>query len=347
MRVLTYNLWHGLDGQGLLFFGELEPRGRQLKRAQTQIRCLKQWSPDVLFLQEANPLVPAVYFYASQLQLDHIEQMDLSGIKLLGLGPPFNLQSGLIVLGRSEFNLNRLLGLQLSGEGPANRGLFSLQLKESRYALFGEIRHPEWGKVLVVNVHLHHGLEYDPAWTLHLNRAVQEGQLSEPDKRALQKDLHRGDVRREGELALLLEHLNSLSSSYDLTLLGGDFNSSPDSPIVRRILEEGFEDGWQASGVAEPGLTWDCLTNPENHEFNDGFQKGFDWQEELGPAPMREELLEKVREAERRPRRIDYLFFRTSHRVRVRSELFEGKDPRSGMLGSDHFGVGVILEKDS
>ena len=99
--------------------------------------------------------------------------------------------------------------------------------------------------------------------------------------------------------------------------------------------------------MTSPGLTWDCQANPENHRLNDGFQQGFYWQQELGSESMRETLLEKVREAERCPRRIDYLFFRTSHRVRVQSELFVGQDPESGLFGSDHFGVGIVLEKES
>ncbi|MCB0386449.1 MAG: hypothetical protein KDD43_13735, partial [Bdellovibrionales bacterium] len=85
----------------------------------------------------------------------------------------------------------------------------------------------------------------------------------------------------------------------------------------------------------------------ENHAFNEGFQGGFSWDEEVGPDSLRGQILSLVHEAERRPRRIDYLFFRSSHKVRVQTELFTGKSEESGIHGSDHFGVGVILQRSA
>ncbi|MCB0364419.1 MAG: endonuclease/exonuclease/phosphatase family protein [Bdellovibrionaceae bacterium] len=345
VRLLTYNLWHGLDGQGLLFFGELEPRKRKLARAQVQIECLRRWSADLLFLQEVNPLFPAAYYYSSQLGKDHISQMDLSGIKLLGFGPPFNLQSGQVILAPKKWRLRSLGGEQLSGDRPANQGLFSFQLRESRYALFGEMEHPSWGRVLLANVHLHHGLEYDNSWNLILNRAVQEGELLESERRILQRQLLKGDVRREKEVNRLLLKIESLSSKYDLVLVAGDFNSSPASPVVRMMHSAGFQDSWLASGQALPGLTWSHQGNEENHAFNDGFQGGFTWDEDAGPESIRGRLLSLAHEAERRPRRIDYLFYRTSHKVLLKTELFTGQSEESDLFGSDHFGLGVIMQK--
>ena len=346
MRILTYNLWHGLDGKGVLFFGELEPWGRKQERVKIQIRCLQKWAADIVFFQELNPLFPAVYDYSSQLKTDHIQQMDLSGIKIGGFGPPFNLQSGLATLCREDWSFSRLKGLQLSGDRPMNRQFFSFQFREARYALFGEIYHPEWGRVLLVNTHLHHGCEYDPAWDCYLNQMVQEGKLKEADKRSLQRDLRRGDRRREGELKKLLEQIDQLSHDYELTILGGDFNSRPDSVVIKRVLDQGFEDAWLASGQSDPGLTWDCNQNPGNHQFNEDVQFGFQWQQKVGPLSIRQDLLEKVHKFESRPRRIDYLFFRTSHRLRVKSEVFHAKDSHRDLHGSDHFGVGMVLEKD-
>jgi endonuclease/exonuclease/phosphatase family metal-dependent hydrolase len=345
VRLLTYNLWHGLDGRGVAFFGELEPRGRRLARAQVQEKCVRQWNPDIAFFQEVNPLLPAALFFAEQLERDHIEQLDLSGIKLFGLGPPFNLQSGLAILARRGWGLRKREGLMLSGEGLPSRGFCSWQLREARYALLGELQHPQWGRVLLVSLHLHHGLEFDPTWAKILNRAVHESELTEADRRSLQRQLMQGDIRREREVTRLLDRLNELSPDFDLTVVAGDFNSSPNTPVMGLMRGAGFVDVWESSQAKVPGMTWSREANQENHAFNDGFQGVFQWQEPLGPAALRERFLELIRQAERVPRRIDYLFYRANQPVRARAEIMVGQDSETQMVGSDHFGVGVILEK--
>lgn len=345
MRLLTYNLWHGLDGRGVTFFGELEPRGRRLARAQVQVQWVRQWNPDIAFFQEVNPLLPAAHYFGEQLERDHIEQLDLSGIKLFGLGPPFNLQSGLAILARRGWALRNREGLQLSGEGPRSRGFCSWQLQESRYALLGELQHPQWGRVLVVSLHLHHGLEFDPAWAKLLNRAVHEGELAESDRRELQRQLMQGDIRREKEMTRLLDRLNEWSPDFDLTLVAGDFNSSPNTPVMGLLRGAGFVDAWVSANAKIPGMTWSREENAENHALNDGFQGLFQWPKAVGPKALTERLLELIRQAERRPRRIDYLFYRTRQPVKAQAEILRGQDPETQMYGSDHFGVGVTLEK--
>jgi endonuclease/exonuclease/phosphatase family metal-dependent hydrolase len=343
MRFLTYNLWHGLDGSGRLLFGELEPRGRRLLRGQIQVRSLRAWKPDVLFFQELNPVYPAAYYFSSELQLSHIEQLDLSGVKIFGIGPPFNLQSGLAIMANPIWKLKSLGGVKLSGRWPSSRGPFSLQFEESRYALFGELQHPSWGRVLLVNLHLHHGVEYEPEWTDQIDQCVSEGSISESLGSSIKLDLGRGDRRRLKELSRVFDVLKPIRNRYDLVVLGGDFNSGPRSIVAKKILDLGFRDGWALGGAGDPGLTWDREENRENHLLNDAFRANFEFEVKGIPQSLEQTLLEKVRRSERDARRIDFLYFRTSHSYKLKAELFKGLDPGSKMMGSDHFGIGLEL----
>ncbi|MBK7842964.1 MAG: hypothetical protein IPJ71_04610 [Bdellovibrionales bacterium] len=345
MRFLTYNLWHGLDGRGRLFFGELEPRGRRLLRGQAQVRSLRVWKPDILFFQEFNPVFPAAYYFSSELQLSHIEQLDLSGVKIFGIGPPFNLQSGLSIMAKPDWRLKSLGGLKLSGRWPSSRGPFSLQFEESRYALFGEIQHPSWGRVLLVNLHLHHGVEYESEWTELIDRYVSEGSVSESVGRSIKMDLGKGDRRRLKEICRVFDFLKPIRNRYDLVVLGGDFNSGPQSLVAKKILDLGFNDAWALGGSGDLGLTWDREKNRENHLLNGSFRANFEFEVKGIPGGLERALIERVRHSERCARRIDFLYFRTSHSYKLKADLFKGLDPGGKMVGSDHFGVGLELTR--
>lgn len=351
MRFLTYNLWHGLDGSGKLFFGELEPRGRKVLRAKAQIRCLREIYPDVLFVQELNPLYPGVFYYSSELQLDHIEQADLSGIKILGFGPPFNLHSGLAILAKPELTLQSLGGLQLSGTAPSNCGLFSLQLQEARYALRGEIQHSEWGKILLVNLHLHHGLEDDEDWIKFLEQLQIERGFSNSLKMQIVEELRKGNVRRESEVQKLLDFLikEIESEKYDLIVLGGDFNSSPESRVAKKVMGLGFCDAWREARAKGEGCTWDPVRNRENHEYNKGFKSLFRFEKLSLHREIEFRVMDKVKKAELYPRRIDYFYFLTPHKYELSSSLFLGETKIEGrenkLMGSDHFGVILDLNR--
>ena len=54
-KIINYNLWHGL-GTGYLKREALEPSSHKKQRFQEQIRLLEIEKPDLLFLQEVNPV---------------------------------------------------------------------------------------------------------------------------------------------------------------------------------------------------------------------------------------------------------------------------------------------------
>ena len=55
LKALTYNVWHGLS-QATFKMKELEPPGQKEARIQWQITQIKALDPDIVFLQEVNPV---------------------------------------------------------------------------------------------------------------------------------------------------------------------------------------------------------------------------------------------------------------------------------------------------
>ena len=202
-RFLTYNLWHGLSPASPLAFAALEPKGRRDLREAEQIRLFQELKPDLCFFQEVNPVFPRVQTLTRQTGMSAVLQPDLVGLKLFGLGLPVNLHSGLVILAAKSLGLKKLAGVSLSRPGTHwvhNWG--SWQLKEERFALFAEAMLPNWGRVLIVNTHLHHGLEATPDFESKLQKIAKELDVDEQIIDELHARLSKGSARRLQELGL-------------------------------------------------------------------------------------------------------------------------------------------------
>ena len=343
MKILTYNLWHGLDGIGTWFFGFVEnAKQRKIRRA-IQIENIRKLNPDICFFQELNPLLPGVQYFAKELSKNHIEQLDLSGIKLFGFGPPFNLQSGQAILVNSETSINKINGFQMSGSGSANNNFSSFQLSENRYALIGEIFHPEWNKILLVNVHTHHGNEFEPSWKAELLEWSKKKKWDQEKLEKILNELKSGDMRRLDEVNNLLNYLNSINGSYDLTILAGDFNCGISNQLHKILTKNGFVNSWEYK-LKKPEATWDPIKNNLNHQSNlKFFEKQFkkcDFFDDEVNQWYKNVLLKQFNE----PRKIDYIYLKSKKIYTSKSELFYCE--KNGTFGSDHFGVILHIERE-
>jgi endonuclease/exonuclease/phosphatase family metal-dependent hydrolase len=257
MRLLTFNLWHGLSPSSLVAFEALEPTARRLMREELQEQLLADVDADFSFFQECNPIAAREKRLAARLDRVAVSQPDLVGLKLLGLGFPYNLNSGLLMLAKSEWGLRKVEAVSLSRPGTQYvRSWGSWQLKEERFAVFGESMVPGWGRVLFVNTHLHHGLEITSKFMADLDKLAQELELSDSLLSELKGRLVRGNARRMVEVAVLLEHVDAIKRRYNAVVVAGDMNCSPDSEVHARLRAAGFRDAWEeavAAGVAATG----------------------------------------------------------------------------------------------
>ncbi|HEX4925173.1 MAG TPA: hypothetical protein VFV50_13860, partial [Bdellovibrionales bacterium] len=211
LKAVTYNVWHGLSGQGLFRFSELEPPGRKELRKKAQIENLRAEKPDLLFLQEVNPIVSGSRFYADNLGLHEVHQTDQAGLELFGFGLPTNLRTGLCILADPKWRLTKVAGVRLSGRGYLSDSM-SLQLAEFRYALFARLE-KDGKSLLAVNLHLHHGPILTRTMEARLDELTGSGLVPQSLALKTRHAMTRAGERRLGELrklAGLLEELRAL-----------------------------------------------------------------------------------------------------------------------------------------
>ena len=89
LRILTYNVLHGLKVHGWSVTPGESAEARKA-RLQLQVRQLALAQPDVILLQEVNPLPEMAEAYVTALkqeglQYTEVHQVDACGIRLFGL----------------------------------------------------------------------------------------------------------------------------------------------------------------------------------------------------------------------------------------------------------------------
>lgn len=340
------NLWHGLSPASPVAFEALEPLERRRLREQLQVDLLRELKPDVCFLQEVNPGPARAAALAAELELSSALQPDLVGLKLFGLGLPINLNSGLVILSQSSFGLKKIKGVSLSRPGTNwVQSWGSWQLKEERFALFCEAMLPKWGRVLLVNTHLHHGLESTPDFVARLNHLAKELELDENVVAEIHQRLEMGSARRAQELEVLISAIHDVQKRYEVVVIGGDFNASPESDFGRALKDIGFRDTWGECHPEGGGLSYDGTLNVANHKLQERFPLTFVVEDLSFSAKTKEALMAVARLQEARPRRIDYVWLRSrSLKLNVSSAQIVGLPNHEGLAPSDHFGVCSDIE---
>lgn len=272
LKILTYNVWHGLCGEGRVYINSLESSGRKNKRFIDQIEQIKKADPDVIFLQEVNPLPTQAKKYADILGYDFDYQMNQSGIHLFNLGIPINLRSGIVTLTKKHFKQKLVAKIPLSGTSWAFNKYFSFTLSEYRTALLTGISHPTLGDILLINTHLHHGLEWNKELQNILGPHYKNNLISKDDWDLLPK-LLKGGTRRECEIDKILKYLeiNKLDNLYNNVIFAGDLNDKPDSVVCKKLEASGLCNSYKHIN-SQTGFTWDAKLNKTNQLLSSDFK---------------------------------------------------------------------------
>ena len=351
-RVLTYNTLHGLD-VGRFWVRPGESEEKRTARITTQIEDMARVAPDVMLLQEVNPLPHMAATYVAGLQARglayaEVHQVDACGVRPLpGVAIVPGLSNGLAILAKAPLQVRKLTGLKLSGGLGLCRDRMGVQFGELRYALIAEIVNPGTGRrLLVASLHLHSGIERDEYFTQRLLVAQGEGRIQ--DQAAAQRILNalaEDQRQRLEELRTLVQELKRLQTagSYLGVLIGGDFNFEPDSPEYRELQQAGLRDTYTIARRTGALHTYDPKLNPTARQE----------EVELPPAltsiiaALPEDQQQRIKDGYRRgvsqSRRIDFLFVMLSGRAHplgcLRQELFGRPNTVTLGAGSDHFGV--------
>ena len=329
LKIVTINIWSGLNYKGILKMGEYEPKHTREIRNSILVNQLRSLNPDVIAVQEANKLPRYVNRLAENLSMDRIYSVGLAGIRVGCLGIPTNLKEGDAILAKPEWQLTRFGTVRLSGIGIISN-VISLHFSESNQAIIGTIV-TEKGPIYIINVHVHAGLYKDIYWSQRMDFWVDSGQYINSDRRAVVKAIDKDVKRRQKEIQKLLNWISKKLPQNAPVILLGDFNASPNQDEIQWIRDAGFSDTFSA--VNSPwtsGCTWD----PEdNLNIRQHYQ--------LSSLDANVRLLQRLLEENRkRAKRIDYIFVRPGH---LHLDIVESRivlnKVEQDLHPSDHFGV--------
>jgi len=335
LRVLTLNVWHGLrSGESKTKFPG-EDAERKQRRFDWQVAEIERHRPDVMLLQEVNKNPKESRAYATVFGYDEIHKVASCGIhigKLVKI--PKNVNEGLTILARPHLNLRRVGTKRLSGDALCT-GTLGFQTKESRYALFGEIT-VDGRPVLLAVTHLSSPRDVPSGFEDDLQRLVEQGILLEEQRAEIVGKLQSGRARNLKEVEKLLAEIDKQRERMATddwlppVILAGDFNAQPTAASIRLVEES----GWTSVAKGPDFLTWDPVTNHENHEI--GTRR-------TPPVPTFgiQEIEDLLAPRFTTPRQIDYLFISGSAKV-LTAEMVMNQ-ARDGLYPSDHFGILATL----
>ena len=256
LKVVNYNIWHGLGG-GFLKMEELEPPEYKRQRYKKQMVELKEAQPDVLFLQEVNPVSSLAGKMADELSMSHVFQNTNCGISLFGWGLPTNLDMGIAILVRPPMKIKKIVGRKLSGPPGFCNPYLTFQYAEFRYALFALASHPQYGSFLLVNTHFHHGVEWSPKVQEQIHTWEKQRVVTGAERSQLEGVIESSNERRAQELRLLFSQLDEIQEkSGPLPIIfAGDLNVAVRSDIYKEIVEVRQMKDSMVTGSPKP-YTW-------------------------------------------------------------------------------------------
>jgi len=258
LRVITINVWSGSDYKGTSSFGMWETPEVLEQRYQILLKQLQELNPNVVFLQEANPVDRYAKRLSRDLGMDEIHQVCLAGIKIGSWGIPAHFKEGNAILAKPELKLCKENDWKLSGSPGIYSDNLTMHFDETISALAGEVI-VDSTKVYLVNAHLSAAPEYNPLLSESLAVMLSNGKITKQEYFFLIAKWKEGFKRRKTELTNLRKRLNQIPKNSPV-MLGGDFNATFSSDEMTDFFKEsGYWDIAVADTSAQ--FTWDALHN--------------------------------------------------------------------------------------
>lgn len=257
VRILTINVWSGLTYKGFFKMGRFSDNLG--KRYELLVRGIRKLNPDIIAIQEANPLPKYAYRLAADLDYQAIYRVALGGIRFGSLGIPISLREGDAILVKKPWTVMELGRKRLGGWGIVTNW-FCFHFGEITQALLG--RAVVNGKPLYIyTVHLHAGPFHGPAFDAaveRLSRDLSQEQLEEAKKTA-GKDIE----RRKREMANLIKFVGETLPADMPAIILGDFNTTMESGELDPLFSGGkWVDSFGLKNPKNEGDTWDPYYNP-------------------------------------------------------------------------------------
>ena len=343
LRLLTFNVWSGLDYVGVAKMGCYEPAARREARFAAFVAQAKALDPDVIFLQEVNFAGSYARRLAAALGMTEIHQVVNGGIKIGPLGIPSNLKEGNAILAKPALGLRRQADWKLSGPFGLYGDTLTIHFSEAIFALAGRIVAGET-PVYLINVHFVASPPDDEAALGRLRDLPGGRAFTDNDFAQALAEVKERAKRRQAEMDLLVKKIRTLPKGVPV-IIGGDFNDDDSAPAIRRFIA-----GVQAAdtlAVAESGtpapvptasLSWDANRN-DNIEYSCRSTTA------SGKPLTGYALLDAL--AATLSRRLDFILLGPPFLAEdVRSSSLAIDEKRDGVCASDHFGVTADVNLD-
>jgi endonuclease/exonuclease/phosphatase family metal-dependent hydrolase len=328
IRILTINVWSGLDYQGVWKFGEYESEERREARFQSCLTQIRVLDPDIVFIQEANPIGRYSKRLADSLGFDEIHQVCVGGIKFGPLGIPSNFKEGIAILARPSTGLEKIDVWKLAGSFGLFGDAVTFHFDESIFSLVGKIVVHNT-PIYLVNVHLSSVVPEDSLLKSKYHQLLDEKKINSEEWQV-------GSTKREDETAQLLKHLRKYQDDYPI-IVAGDLNAAPTSREIKTFLSAGnFIDAFtikypDTSKFSSSPFTWDFSRN-ENIAYSTHLI------DSRGDSITGYELLNALYDTS--SRRIDYIFLNNKFSANdiINSDIVLDSAV-NGIHPSDHFGM--------
>lgn len=323
IRILTINVWSGLTYKGFFKMGEYEHQPE--KRYELLLSEIRRLAPDVVAIQEANPLPHYAKRIAKDLDYQVIYSVALGGIRFGSWGIPTNMREGQAILVKRPWTITELGRKRLSGGGIVTNW-FSFHLHEVTQTLLGHAIIN--GKPLYIyNVHLHAGPFKGSFMEAVLKRLAQH--MTKEKLEEARKGLERDIEQRRVEIANLIKFVEKTLPPDMPAIILGDFNTTSESGELEPLLAGSeWVDSFRLKNPQDEGMTWDPQHNPNYLPA------------ETAKAPY--DMLHAYHGSH--PYRIDFILV-NSHIPR--DHLLESRvvlTPVNGVSPSDHYGVLTTLK---
>ena len=315
ITVATINVWSGLTYRGFFSSGTYEDAATREFRYDLLVSGLRTLAPDVVALQEANPLPSYANRIAEELGYDQISDVRQGGVRIGAVGLPANLREGSVILADINRSLEALNTKNLVGPGAGNLTAFQFSSGSQIVAAQIEVEDRP------VYIFTTRWTPSPPADTTRMQALVTgyaAGELTGDELTTLIGQAVSGSERRREEARQTLTFINELAGEHPVILLGSLY-ALPGSPEIDVLRAGGFTDVWQSVGRG-PGYTWDAATNTNIAAH------------ELAPNGGNRD-------------RYDYIFIRGNGIVARSAQVIFAR-PTFGVHASDHYGVFAELRVD-
>lgn len=324
LKVFTLNVWSGFRYNGLIKLEEYEaPRVRE-KRYQGLLKEIRRLDPDVIFLNEVNPMFKYANRLAKELSYDWIGHMGVAGVRAFGFGFPINLREGDVILAKKELNLKFVSQKHLGGKGYCGN-YFSFHFDNLTQGVLGKIT--AGGKE--VYLCCTHWIAAPCVSEENLGKIEELAEKWKFDKAeipaAKEKLLRINDVK-VGEAKRLTDWLGKKVPGGAPLIVGGDFNAEAHWEELTCLAGRGY----RRIEPRDDGIkTWDPRFNTNLRDYY------------MDETKIKQKSLYHQLDAEDEmpERNIDHFFASDIEQVENEECFVAATEKHGGRSVSDHFGL--------